>query len=137
MMKSDYKFEDEEVKNFYYQVATKRPSEANKGKGGVYFRKNTKNEDILHGEDGLHILYYYEQAFEEKGLLKQANILKRVINGSRLEIIRTRKVIFIPNLQKGEILSKGKVSKKFRTLLNCFESVLAGKPNVTARYFFA
>lgn len=137
MMKSDYQWNDEELKQFYHQVATKKPSEQNRSKGGVYFRKNITPIDVFKGEDGLNVLFYYQMRFEDKNLFSHARIIRNVISGCKLEILRTRNVLFIPNREAGEMLAGGVVERKFRTILNAFESVLDGKPNRTARYFFA
>lgn len=135
MIKSDYKFENKELSQFYYKVATKRPSERNRG-GGVYFYKNIEQKDILDGEVGLNVLYAYQKRFEEQNMFSHAVVLKKVISGARLEIIRTRKVLFVPDAEIGEKLLSGRLNKKFRDICNMFDSILAGKPSESARYFF-
>lgn len=137
MMKSDYQWNNEELKQFYYSIATKRPNEQNRSRGGVYFRKSITPIEIFKGEDGLNVLYAYQCRFEEANLWKHANILRKVIQGCKLEILRTRKVLFIPNREAGEMLAGGVVERKFRTILKAFDSVIEGNPNTTARYFFA
>lgn len=137
MLKSNYQWSDEELKQFYYSTATKRPSEQNRSKGGVYFRKDITPLEIFKGEDGLNVLYYYQVRFEEKNLFSHARIIRKVISGCKLEILRTREKLFIPDYEAGEMLAGGVVERKFRTILNAFESVLNGKPNTTAKYFFA
>lgn len=136
MLKSDYKWEDKELSQFYHHIATKRPSERNRSRGGVYFYKNIEQKDILNGEKGLHILYSYQKRFEEQNMFSHAAVLKKVLSGARLEIVRTRKVLFIPNEEIGNKLLSGRLNKKFREICDMFDSILAGKPSESARYFF-
>lgn len=135
MMKSDYEWQDKELSSFYYRVATKRPAEQNRGRG-VYFYQYIENRDILNGENGLHVLYSYQKKFEEQEMFSYAAVLKKVISGARMEIIRTRKVLFVPNEAIGNKLLSGPLNRKFREICNMFDSILEGKPSVSARYFF-
>lgn len=135
MLKSDYQWEDREISSFHYNVATKRPTEQNKGRG-VYFYQHIENRDILNGENGLHVLYSYQKRFEEQGMFSYARVLKKVIYGARMEIIRTKKVLFVPNEAIGNKLLSGRLNRKFREICNMFDSILEGKPSVSARYFF-
>ena len=135
MMKSDYQWEDREISNFYYNVATKRPAEQNRGRG-VYFYQHIANKDILNGENGLHVLYCYQKRFEEQDMFSYARVLKKVISGARMEIIRTRKVLFVPNEAIGNKLLSGPLNRKFREICKMFDSILEGKPSESARYFF-
>lgn len=135
MLKSDYQWSDKELSNFYYKVATKRPSERNRG-GGIYFYQHITHKDILNGENGLHILYSYQKRFEEQNMFSHAAVLKKVLSGARWEIIRTRKALFVPNVEIGNKLLSGRLNRKFREICNMFDSILAGKPSESARYFF-
>lgn len=135
MLKSDYEWSDKELSSFYYRVATKHPTEQNKGRG-VYFYQHIENKDILNGENGLHVLYCYQKKFEEHNMFSYARVLKKVIYGARMEIIRTKKVLFVPNEEMGNKLLSGQLNRKFREICNMFDSILEGKPSVSARYFF-
>lgn len=134
MVKSDYQFSDKELSNFYYSVATRRPGE--KRGGGIHFYKNTSTEDILNGEQGLHVLYAYQKRFEEQNMFSCAAVVKKVIYGARMEILRTRKALFIPSVEIGEKLLSGRLTRKFRNICTMFDSILKGKPSESARYFF-
>ena len=135
MLKSDYEWSDKELSNFYYNVATKRPAEQNRGRG-VYFYQHIANKDILNGENGLHVLYCYQKRFEEQEMFSYARVLKKVIYGARMEIIRPKKVLFIPNEAIGNKLLSGPLNRKFREICKMFDSILEGKPSENARYFF-
>lgn len=135
MLKGDYQWSSKELSSFYYKIATKRPGEQNRG-GGIYFYQHITHKDILNGEDGLHILYSYQKRFEEQNMFSHAAVLKKVLFGARWEIIRTRKVLFIPNVEIGNKLLSGRLNRKFREICNMFDSILAGKPSESARYFF-
>ena len=111
MLKSDYEWSDKGLSSFYYNVATKRPAEQNRGRG-VYFYQHIANKDILNGENGLHVLYSYQKRFEEQGMFSYARVLKKVIYGARMEIIRTRKVLFVPNEAIGNKLLSGAAEQK-------------------------
>lgn len=137
MMKSDYQWNDKELKEFYFSTATRKPSEQNRSRGGIYFRKTITPIEIFKGEDGLNILYAYQCRFEDANLWKHAMVLKKVIQGCKMEILRTRKVLFIPNREAGELLASGVLKRELRTILKAFESILDGKPNETAKYYFA
>lgn len=135
MLKSDYQWSDKELSSFYHKVATKRPGEQNRG-GGIYFYKHIEKQDILKGEAGLHIIYAYQKRFEEQNMFSHAKVLKKVLLGARWEIIRTRKALFIPDKKLGEELLTKRLNRKFRDICNMFDSILAGKPSESARYFF-
>lgn len=135
MLKSDYQWNDKELSSFYHKVATKRHSERNRG-GGIYFYRHITHKDILDGENGLHILYSYQKRFEEQNMFSHAAVLKKVLSGARWEIIRTRKVLFVPSVEIGNKLLSGRLNRKFREICNMFDSILAGKPSESARYFF-
>lgn len=135
MLKSDYQWSDKELSQFYYQTAIKHPSKRNRG-GGVYFYQNIDHKDILDGENGLHILYSYQKKFEEQNMFAHASVLKKVIFGARREIIRTKKVLFVPNAEIGNRLLSGRLNRELREICNMLNSILNGKPSESARYFF-
>jgi hypothetical protein len=135
MLKSDYQWSDKELSKFYCKIATKRPTDINRG-GGIYFYKNIKEKDILNGEVGLHVIYAYQKRFEEKNMFSHAAVLKKVLFGARWEIIRTRKALFIPNAKIGEELVHKRLNRGLRDICNMFDSILAEKPSESARYFF-
>lgn len=135
MLKSDYQWSSKELSSFYYKIATKRPNKQNRG-GGTYFYQHISEKDILKGEDGLHIIYAYQKRFEEQNMFQHAAVMKKVLYGARMEIIRTRKALFIPSVEIGEKLLSGRLNRKFRDICNMFDSILAGKPSESARYFF-
>lgn len=134
---TNYQFEDSELANFYRSNAVKRPNEKNRSRGGVYFFKQITRKDILSGEEKLDILEYYKECFLEKGMDNEARLLHKIIHGSRVEIIRTCKVLFIPNAERGKIKKEGRLNRELRSLCYAFDSILAGKPNEMARALFA
>ena len=135
MLKSDYEWSDKELSNFYYNVATKRPAEQNRGRG-VYFYQHIANKDILNGENSLYVLYCYQKRFEEQEMFSYARVLKKVISGARIEIIRTRTVLFVPNEEMGRKLLSGPLNRKFRERCKMLDSIREGKASEAGGYFF-
>lgn len=134
-MNTGYEFKDRELENFY-KFSTRRPEEQRHSRGGVYFYKNIHRKDILSGEEKLHIVEYYRVRFCETGHDKESLTLKHVLDGSRLEIIRSRGKLFMPSYELGKEIITKRLNRELRSLVNAFESIVNGSPDELARAMF-
>lgn len=139
-MKTDYRWKDQEVGEFYSHVATRRPGEQNRG-GGIRVTDNASYLDVEHANNNLDILYYYEKQFKEHGFWKQARIIGKTRSNIFAAVFNWNRDVMgeltIPNEERGKNLITGTLSREMRMMCNAFDSVLNGKPNEMARAIFA
>lgn len=139
MLKSNYQWNDKELESFYNHVATRRPSEQNRGGG---YRITTYSWDEVDKiNENLDILLYYEKEFMENGFFKQSKIVSRIRSKIFQGVYRWNAdmlgEITIPDENRGRELVNGKLSRTMRVICDAFDSVLNRKPNENARAFFA
>lgn len=140
MLKSDYKFQDKEVRDFYYRVAMKRPSERNRGGGARVLKKGLFDIDEIN--DILDILFYYRGELIENRKFKYLNVLEKVRSCIFEQIYTYNKKEFgeliIPDSERGRQLVESSVlPRRIRSICSMFESILNGKENELAQYIFS
>ena len=139
MLKSDYEFQDKEVRDFYYRAAMKRPSERNRGGGMRITDKALIDVDEVN--DTLDILFYYRLEFIEHRKFRYLSVLEKVREKIFSRAYEFNKENFgeitIPDSERGKVLAGSRLSRKLRALCDMLDSILNNKPNEMARYIFS
>lgn len=138
-MKTNYEWQDKEVGEFYSHIATRKPSEQNRG-GGVRISTNANFVDVEEINKGLDILLFYRAEFIEHRKFKYLHVIEnarsmmfhRVYDWNRDMLDE----ITIPDENRGKMLVGSTLSKKLRALCNMLDSILNNKPNEMARAIF-
>lgn len=139
MLKSNYQWNDKELESLYNHVATRRPSEHNRGGGMRITEKALIDTDELN--DTLDILFYYRTEFIEHRKFKHLIVLEKVREKIFSRAYEFNKENFgeitIPDSERGRQLVGSQLPKKLRSICDMLDSVLNGKENEFARYIFA
>ena len=134
-MKTDYQFQEKEVENFYYQIATRKPHEVHRGGGRRNVFSAIDCADYTSLQRKADILAYFSfkvEDFELKKCLKNAAL--KIYYTARWKSPERAKY---PNYISGQDVINGKCSKEERTIIQCLQSLLKGEPNEAARAIFA
>ena len=139
-MKSNYVWEDKELRDFYYGVATKRPDQINNGGSGVRIPSTANFPDVEEINKGLDILLYYRGEFIMRRKFKYIRIIESARSKMFEKVYEWNSnmldEITIPDEKRGEQLTRSKLSRELRSLCNMLDSILRGRPNEMARAIF-
>lgn len=131
-MVSNYTFHSYEVGEYYQRVATRKPTEANRG-GGV--RATLNDMTTMEAEKVVDVLSYFAEAFADKKDIKAWLICNRAIDIIQNRIFVQRRVIYIADASRGERISRGEweVPVAFRKIICAMRSYLLGKVVMSGR----
>lgn len=139
-MKTDYRWKDQEVGEFYSHVATKRPDRQNRG-GGIRISDDANYLDVEEINKGLDILLYYRGEFLEHRKFKYLHVIEKARSMMFARVYNWNKEILdeltIPDENRGRELASSQLPKKLRSLCDMLDSILNNKPNEMARAIFA
>ena len=121
---NSYKFDDKEVKEFYWEITGKK-------------KNKYKHRDVAHdfssASEKANILSALKVRLINAGKYNEASTLIRAITKIQSEAGD----IIITNPAKGEEAISGRLTRDMRTFVSAVESIINDKPNEFARYIFA